>query len=938
MKVSDFINLLKEHNLYLGSSAAVDHFNGDIHTDNRSLKQGDAFVCVKGFNIDGHSFVNDAILRGATLIIHEDELSCGVGSIRVKDSRKAAALACKIRYNDPSSKFCLIGITGTNGKTTVSQLLYQTLSLMGLNCGLIGTLGYYIGDAHYPTRHTTPDIVELNAIFNHMLSEGVTHVVMEVSSHAIALDRVYGLSYDYCLFTNLGRDHLDFHKDIEDYAATKARFFYDNPSSTSIINLQDRVGGEIYHSLKSRGSSVYSISEDSAEFILQNCSYTLTQSRYELLFENRILSAHTQLLGSYNVRNTAMVLAVSVLLKLNLEKVLSILATLKAPAGRFESVPNSRGIGVFVDYAHTPDAIDNVLRALADLPKRRVLCLIGAGGDRDSGKRPLMLKVAMQNSDAVIISNDNPRFEDPAEIIQGIIRDTDLWLPWWIIRDRKEAIHAILRLAQPGDLVVICGKGHETYQEIKNVRQHFDDREIAQAFLDQPNTRDTDALILPIDSMMLEILYNQNLDSNDYDNLIHYISHDTRSLKPASLYCAIKGENFDGHKYIPQALEDCSNYAISEQDIDMVDGKCFKVASSLESYGMICKKYLLMFSPYKVALTGSTGKTTCKEMIYQVLSQKGQTLKSEKNENNIIGLCKTILRIKPWHEFAVFELGTNHFGEIATLSEVCFPDLGMILNIGPSHLEAFIDEDGVFAEKSALFNRPLLQKIYPADDDRFREYRLSGISIGYSEDADYRISEVTSVGEKTHFKLNGDEYSIPYEMQYFALNAAYAIVTGYVLGFDRDSIRTALSSPVHLSQRMQIEKNGLHTLIIDCYNANPVSMLNAIEHWNSICPGQPHIAILGDMLELGSKSAMYHNMIAAVLIETNCDYLVTVGALAIHYQPQDAKVQTQHFENVQGLIESRIFQDWDPNSCILIKGSHGVHLELLVPHLRKGEL
>ncbi len=942
MRISDFVSLLNEHQLLINSNIKHQELDGEVRTDNRLVENGDAFVCIKGFSSNGHDFAPDAINRGATLIIHEDDIQCSVDSIRVKDCRKAAALACKVRYDNPSSRFCLIGVTGTNGKTTVTQLLHQALSIMGFKCGLIGTLGYYIDQDHFSTNHTTPDIIELNAIFMRMAQSGISHVIMEVSSHAISLDRVYGLEFDFCLFTNLGRDHLDFHKDLDEYAAAKARLFFENPSSTSLINLQDQYGEDIYENLKELNRKVFSISEDSADFHLQRIDSKLAGTRFELLYDNTIYDVTSNLIGAYNVRNIAMVIAVTKLLRCSNEQILRAVALLKAPAGRFESIPNKLGIGVYVDYAHTPDALENVLRAASELPKKRLLCLIGAGGDRDRGKRPLMLQIAMYNSDAVIVTNDNPRTENPNEIIKDIVRDTSIWMPWWIIRNREEAIHAILRLAQPGDIVVICGKGHETYQEIDGIRHHFDDREVARSYIEiLENIKDhstEDSLVLPIDPFMLEILYEQTVDflPEEDSQLLWHISLDSRSIQPNSLYYAICGERFDGHAFIEQVLTDETNYAIGDSPTSS-NPRCLIIENTINSLGQMCRKYLLMFSAYKVALTGSTGKTTCKEMIYQVLSQQGKTLKSEKNENNIIGLCKTIMRIKPWHEYAVFELGTNHFGEIAALSDVCFPDFGIILNIGPSHLEFFGDEDGVFNEKTTLFARPLMHKIYPADDDRFKVYKLSGVSVGFSEDADYRITDLSTAENVTSFKLNNHEFSIPYGFEYYATNAAFAATVGYILGFEKNSIKSALAQAAPLSHRMQSVHNGEQLLLVDCYNANPVSMLGAVEHWHKNYQDKPHIAVLGDMLELGENSIMYHQMIAAVLSEMKYDLLITVGDHASFFHPENSEAENLHYANVTDLIESGVYLAWPLDSCILLKGSHGIHLEDILLHILKGD-
>ncbi|MGC9362869.1 MAG: glutamate ligase domain-containing protein, partial [Candidatus Syntrophosphaera sp.] len=358
--------------------------------------------------------------------------------------------------------------------------------------------------------------------------------------------------------------------------------------------------------------------------------------------------------------------------------------------GRMERVPNDRGIGVFVDYAHTPDALENVLQAGRDIAQGRLLCLVGAGGERDRGKRPLMLNAALKHSDAVVITDDNPRGEDPNAIIREIAAGSETWLPWWVIRDRGEAIKAILGLARPGDVVLICGKGHETYQEIEGVRHHFDDSEVARQALapGNPEEYSGDRLALPVDRLMLELLLEIPAeDASGYQapQLFKRVSTDSRTIQPHSVFFALKGGNFDGNDYLEKVLEDPSCLGIGSRDLEKAN--YLRVGDPLEAMAKLFRKYLVMFDAYKIALTGSTGKSSAKEMLAQVFSSEAPTLKTDANENNMIGLCKTIARIRPQHRFCVFELGTNSFGEIAALSDVCSPDAGIIMNIGPSHLE-----------------------------------------------------------------------------------------------------------------------------------------------------------------------------------------------------------------------------------------------------------
>jgi UDP-N-acetylmuramyl-tripeptide synthetase/UDP-N-acetylmuramoyl-tripeptide--D-alanyl-D-alanine ligase len=946
MKAAEILAVLQKDGLLIESrnlSGETD-IPGEPRTDNRKVRQGDIFICIKGLVTDGHKYIPDVRKKKAALVVCEDDFQDDLPAIRVRDSRKAAALIARLFYHNPSSRFRLIGITGTNGKTTTSMLLFQAMREIGYSCGWIGTLGYGINDRHFDSLRTTPDILELNAILAEMAKEGVEYCFMEVSSHALALDRVYGVEFDFCLFTNLSREHLDFHGNMEDYGATKVRLFDGalERRSIGLINIDDDFGRHLYQDLKERGAYVFSIGSSEADYIIHTdrgaAFPSWDQSRFTLQCHDCSVNIRSPLIGRFNIANLAMSAATLNLLGMEKRQIESGLNNVAPVPGRFERVPNESGIGVFVDYAHTPDALENVLQTGRELGQGRLLCLIGAGGERDRGKRPLMINAALKHADVVIIADDNPRSEDPNAIIREMVAGSDIWLPWWIIRDRKEAIMAILRLARPGDMVLICGKGHEAYQEIEGIKHHFDDTEIAREFLpaESREISSNDLLALPVDRLMIELLLNVPAEaSSGYKppQTFKHISTDSRTIQLHSVFFALKGDSFDGNDYLDQILRERTNLGIGSRE--MQKDNYLLVPEPLEAMAKLHRKYLLMFDSYKIALTGSTGKSSTKEMLAQVFSSEAPTLKTEANENNIIGLCKTIARIKPEHRFSVFELGTNAFGEISALSDVCSPDAGIIMNIGPSHLEFLEDENGVFREKIALFNRPLDIRLYDADDPRFEHYKNNGRGIGFDEQADFRLTDLVIDEQKCRFKINAEEFEIPYPVGYFAKNAAFAIVMGWLKDIPTAMIRDALKEPVKLHLRLQLEETDNNLLVIDCYNANPVSMQSAIEYWRSLRPEAKHIAILGDMLELGRSAPQYHDMVAAILIEQGYDQLITTGDLAIRYHGKDTTFHDNHFDRVEDLISSGVLDKIEKGAVILVKGSHSVHLEKILPYLRK---
>ena len=943
------LDALKQHSLLVETAnlEKLENWQGKVQTDNRKIKPGDIFVCIQGANFDGHNFINSALEKGAALIVCREINKKDIPYIKVKDSRKAAAVIARTVMLPEKITYTLIGITGTNGKTTTSLILYEALRNLGFRCGWIGTLGYYIEGKKFPSERTTPDIIELNEIFAQMIEAKVDYVVMEVSSHSLSLDRIYGVKFDYCLFSNLGYDHLDFHQTLENYGKAKMSFFEQGAKdgSISVINTADSFGVQIRDMLKEKKAKVYSLGSNDAEFQYLDIKTDISKSSFKLVAENCEISVTSRLIGSFNIQNLGLAALTLYALGFSPEEIHHSLQDIPPVKGRLERVENNCNIGIFIDYAHTPEAIENVLKAVEDLPHKRILTLMGTGGDRDKGKRPLMLKSALNHSDVVIISDDNPRSENPEAIIKDIVSSTDIFLPWWIIRNRQQAITSIIRLAQKEDIVLICGKGSEDYQEIEGIRHHFNDREETLKALSEREAinKDDDELILPIDQTLLKLLLTPNWEPEPKGyrepSSYYFLSTDSRSIKPGSVFIAIKGERYDGHSYLEDILKIKENCAIGEIPYPLNQSseknRYYQVDNCLKAMGLISRKYLQLFPAKKIALTGSTGKTTCKELMAQVLQSSAPVLKTLANENNIIGLCKTIVRIKPEQQYAIFELGSNHFGEIAALADVANPDIGIILNIGPSHLEYFGDEEGVFREKITLFKRPLALRLYPGDDYRFKCFANEGISIGYNENCDYRITQHKCYSENQSFYLNEDLWVLPYGAPHFALNSAFAIVLGLKLGIKKEKIQTALNEPIQLELRNQVEKRGTGLLILDCYNANPYSMQKALEYWQELNPELPHYAILGDMLELGESSIMYHQMISAMLSEMHYEQLITVGNYSRIFHPENES-PILHYNTVEELIANRKLNSLPENAVILVKGSHAIQLERIIPIL-KGE-
>lgn len=449
-----------------------------IQIDSRKIESGNLFMAMRGTATDGHVYIPAAVEKGAVAILCEEvpQHAPDATYIVVPDSEEATGRIATLYYGDPTSQIELVGVTGTNGKTTIATLLYQLFRRFGYKVGLISTVCNYVDDKPIPTSHTTPDPITLNQLLGEMADSGCKYVFMEVSSHAVAQRRISGLKFAGGIFTNLTRDHLDYHKTVENYLKAKKRFFDDLPKSAfSLTNLDDKNGLVM---TQNTHSSVHTYSLRS----LADFKGKVLESHFEgmlLDFNNHELAV--PFIGRFNASNLLAVFGAAVLLGKKEEDVLIALSTLHPVAGRFEAIRSKEGYTAIVDYAHTPDALVNVLNAIHDVLEGRgkVITVVGAGGNRDKGKRPIMAKEAVNQSDRVIITSDNPRFEEPQDIINDMMAglDKEDLKKVLCIADRREAIRTACMLAQQGDVILVAGKGHENYQEIKGVKHHFDDKE-----------------------------------------------------------------------------------------------------------------------------------------------------------------------------------------------------------------------------------------------------------------------------------------------------------------------------------------------------------------------------------------------------------------------------------------------------------------------------
>ena len=489
-RVEDIVKVISPIQVEGPQTAEVCH----ITADSRTVQEGSLFICLVGATVDGHSFVEKAVQDGAVAVVVSKPVTVPdhVALIYVEDTRQALQAAVPFYYDYPASKMRMIGVTGTNGKTTTTHIIAHLLRSQGYTVGVIGTVHILIDDQSYPIHNTTPDVADLQQILQQMVDAGVTHCIMEVSSHALALGRTAGVEYDTAVFTNLTQDHLDFHKTFDNYLAAKAKLFKQVSASYqvkegkgAVINVDDAYGQSIVD-VTTSPMITYS-TEGKGSMNASDLTVTAKSSQFTLNYDGKSYPISTKIAGMFNVYNTLAAVGATLYEGLSMEEIVKGLATFTAVPGRFELIEEGQDFAVVVDYAHTPDGLENILQTAKKIVENRILVVFGCGGDRDATKRPIMGRIAAQFGDRVFVTSDNPRTEDPVQIVKdvevGVREGLHDDVTYEVIVDRREAIHKAIAEATTGDVVIIAGKGHEDYQILKDETIHFDDREVAREAL-----------------------------------------------------------------------------------------------------------------------------------------------------------------------------------------------------------------------------------------------------------------------------------------------------------------------------------------------------------------------------------------------------------------------------------------------------------------------
>ena len=917
-----------------------------VQCDSRLIVPGELFVAIDGSKEKGEAYVASAVSRGAVAVVSSHPAPSVlpvVPWIQVPDARLSLARLASAIHGDPSRSMKVFAVTGTNGKTTTAGLLRDCLEAVGVKTGLLSTVEYAFGTHVEEASRTTPDTCTLQRLLAEMRDDGCRAVSMEASSHALDQSRTGAIPFAAAAFTNLSRDHFDYHHDFESYYEAKKKLFRQlgalRPNAPAVVNGDDPYGRRLLEELPSLGAKPVSYAIDApADIRAENVRLDATGSRFTLVTPFGSAEVVSGLLGRYNVSNLLCVAGLALYgAHVAFPDVVRALCAARPRWGRLEKIVCCRGASVFVDYAHTPDAIEKALTALREITSRKLIIVFGCGGDRDRAKRPQMASAAARLADFTILTSDNPRTENPETILDEAATGFPADYPYLRLADRRAAIRAAMAMAEPGDVVLIAGKGHETYQVIGQVKHPFDDREVVRELAREP-------------AFTAEKLacWSGGDWSVPPASLVTGFCFDSRQLKKGDLFIALRSESADGHAYVEKALAVGAAGALVRSDwtppASCASAPLLRVSDPYAAMHAIAAAYRREVGPFIVGITGSVGKSTVKEWTAALLSEAFPTASTLANFNNGIGLPVSLLSMAPNATHGVFEVGMNHKGELAPLCRTLAPNAGIVTCIGPVHLEYLGTMEAIAEEKSTLL------RSLPADGfavvdctspwfDKLAastKARLVTVGVG-AADADF-IATVDSALDGS-FTLSGRLVEKPVALrtgvpgEHNILNALYAIAAARSCGVPWEKIARRLENLPRMKMRWEhIERQGVHW-INDAYNANPVAMAAALRTFAKTVHGR-RAYVLGEMRELGPDSKRFHEECGALLGELGGDLLVGVGEAGgwMAEAARNAGFQGEIVCVADAVEAGRILQDkLRKGDTVLLKASRGIALERAIP-------
>ena len=926
-------------------------FSG-ITFDTKRIKKNNIFFAIKGNTIDGNKFIPEAIKKGSKIIVTEKKVNPfqnGILYIHTKNIRKLLAeTAFKIYNKKPKN---LIAVTGTNGKSSVADFYYQILKLNNKKVASIGTLGVKSKRINLNLSNTTIDPITLGKILSKLKTQKVENVIMEASSHGLKQNRLDGLKFNSGIFTNLSQDHLDYHRNLKNYFKAKL-YLFENLIQKRGNVITDQLIPEFKNIKKitiNKQLKLHTLNDKKNNLELLSHNFKGEGQFLRIKLNSSIQDLNLNLIGKVQLKNVLMALIAAKYSGISLNKILNTISKLKPVEGRFEKIGKIKNKSkVILDYAHTPDALKTCLLNLREqFPSKTITVLFGCGGNRDQNKRSKMGTIASEYADNIVLTNDNPRFENP----QKIRRDIKKGIKKKIITEisnRAIAITQAINNLNSGDILLVAGKGHEKMQDIGNKKIFFSDRKVILNAIKNKNNILSDNLKLNVIKEAVKIKKLSPFTSLKTARI------NSQEVTKNDIFFAIRGKKNDGNKYVVQSFNRKASLAVVNKIQNKFNkNRQIKVKDTLKFLTDISKNLRKSIDTNIVAITGSCGKTTLKELLGNVLSKITKVSISPKSYNNKFGVPLSLFNLKQNDEFGILEVGMDKKGEIDYLSKIIEPDVGVITNINYAHAKNFKNIKQIALAKSEIINniKPCGYIVLNADDSYFQLHKkiaekkkINVVSFGIkNQKADIKLINVNTFGKK--FKIN---IHLNKKKKYFILSndfqnniyntlAALAVISIYKNIFKLNkNIFLNFKIPKGRGNHSVLRFNNKKINLIDqSYNSNPLSLKSAIKNFDKIDSKKSNkYLLIGDMLELGNHSKKLHKSIAPIINQTKIDKVFVKGKLASIIFESISKAKKGRILSNKSQIIELIRKDLNNNDYVMIKASLATGFNDIVKDLK----
>ncbi len=940
--------------------------------DSRRVGPGFLFAAISGEKADGHSFIGQALERGAVGVLSEREplpdFSGRFAWIRVPNVRQAMAGIAFALAGHPDRRIPFLGVTGTNGKTTITYLLEHLFAAQGHKPAVMGTVSRRYDGTEESAARTTPESTDIADFTSSVVADGGGPFIMEVSSHAVSLSRVYGVKFHTAVHTNLTQDHLDWYGSMEKYADAKRAWFDGRNGPVperGIFNMDDEFSASL-HGIFSGQRFGVAVGRE-ADFSVPRHAYTNEGLRMTIRHAGKEWDIQTPLTGRGNLYNVLQSFAVAVAYGLDPDAAAGSLASLARIPGRLDEVAGGYPFRVFVDYAHSEDSLRNACAILREITPGRLITVFGCGGDKDKGKRPKMGKAAAESSHVVIVTSDNPRSEDPEAIIDAIVPGI-LEVRQDFIRqaDRRRAIEQAVGMAREGDTILLAGKGHEREQILRHGTVPFHDGEIALQIMEAtlgkggPARRSNAGggsggvgekmAVLDTLGAFASSVGGRLIPVSAAGTKARGIIIDSRTVKAGEIFCAVHGEHADGHAFVESAAAAGAVAALVEKPVSAPAGfPLIEVANTRQALLRFAHARFQHWGKPVIGVTGSSGKTTTKEFIAALLGSCRSVFRTPGNFNNTLGLPMAAFCLTDSHEIAVLEMGMSYPGEIAALCGVAPPDVAVVTNVGSVHLQNFSSAEQLAEAKAEIVRGMKAGGVFVcnADDPRVSAMRAQArgrvVSFGLSAGADVRVCQVRIHDlEKMVATLEwkGQKYDLHLRFAgtHMVMNLAAAVAAAIAAGMEMDRIVGAAASLAPVGMRGVVSDLGHGVrLLDDSYNSNPEAMtavLRMLEMWES----RPDTVLFaGEMRELGPDSERLHREIGARIARLPRLRLEAVAGHAAEMAAEAAKSGVPaRFYTDASEVERHLAGRIRGGELVVVKASRGVGLDRIVKALKNG--